>query len=266
MCGRYALLAKQRLLEKRFGAKVADPEAYTPQANIGPGKQGLVITSREPDLIQHFTFGLTPFWASKPMYLFNARSEGDFNRQDDPAYKGEMGIYVKPAFRKPIRSQRCIVPADCFYEGSKKAKLSKPYVIYHLHEQPFAFAGVWDEWINQDTGEVVSSFSLITTVANSITKTIGHHRSPVILTRDTESIWLDPKASVSDVQALLKPISGDVLNAYPVSSAMKSPRAEGESLLKPTGDYLKQEGKFLLLDELGVSDQDITPMGQQSLF
>jgi len=177
MCGRYALLAKQKKLERQYRAKMADPEAYQPQANIGPGKQGLVVTSAQPDLLQHFTFGLTPFWAKKPMYLFNARSEGDLNRQDDPSYAGDMGIFDKPAFRKPIQSQRCIVPADCFFEGPKKEKLSKPYVIYHQHEQPFAFAGVWDEWINQDTGEVVQSFSLITTVANSITKAVGNHPS-----------------------------------------------------------------------------------------
>ena len=51
------------------------------------------------------------------MYLINARKEGDHNRANDPSYSGAAGILQKPSFRKPIRSQRCLVLADGFIEG-----------------------------------------------------------------------------------------------------------------------------------------------------
>ena len=43
------------------------------------------------------------------MYLFNARAEGDHNKENNENYSGAKGIITKPSFRKPIRSQRCLV-------------------------------------------------------------------------------------------------------------------------------------------------------------
>ncbi|MBK7965533.1 MAG: hypothetical protein IPK10_09720 [Bacteroidetes bacterium] len=54
------------------------------------------------------------------MYLINARAEGDHNSDDDPNYRGAKGNHQQTFFRKPIRSQRCLVIADYFIEGPKK--------------------------------------------------------------------------------------------------------------------------------------------------
>ncbi len=267
MCGRYTLVTKLQKVEKRFHVEADEPELYQPQVNIGPGRVGAVVTSDAPTKLQFFTFGMTPFWAKKPMYLFNARSEGDWNKEDDVLYNGAIGIVEKPAFRKPIRSQRCLVPADCFFEGPKHEKLSKPYVIYHQNESPFAFAGVWDEWASRETGEIFHSFAIITSVANSVTKAVGHHRSPVILPREAEATWLNQNASLDEVTALLEPYSGNQLNAYPVSADIKNPRNENNELLCPIGEYIKPEYEFKLLEELGLDKRVKVPQNQQqSLF
>ena len=63
------------------------------------------------------------------MYLFNARAEGDRNNENNEFYSGAKGIITKPSFRKPIRSQRCLVIADAFYEGSKKEKFGKNQIV-----------------------------------------------------------------------------------------------------------------------------------------
>ncbi len=76
--------------------------------------------------LQLFRFGFTPFWAKRKMYFFNARSEGDYNKENDPNYTGSLGIVNKPAFRLSIRKKRCRIIADAFIEGPKKEKLSKP--------------------------------------------------------------------------------------------------------------------------------------------
>jgi putative SOS response-associated peptidase YedK len=242
MCGRYVLVQKIELLEKRFNVKAPEGFLFKPSYNISPGSQAPVITSENPRQLELLRFGMIPFWAKKPLALFNARAEGDHNPDDNPSYSGAKGIITKPSFRKPIRSQRCLVPADCFIEGTIKEKLSKPFVVYLKEgERPFAFAGIWDNWANPETGEIVRSFAIITTVANALLQMIPHHRSPVILPRHLEQAWLSNDLPLSDVTSMLKPYPAELMNAYPIDPAIKNPRADGPELLRPTGQRLTPE-------------------------
>jgi putative SOS response-associated peptidase YedK len=242
MCGRYVLVQKVETIEKRFNVTAPEGLAYNPSYNISPGKFAPVISNEDPKSLGMYQFGLTPFWAKKPMYLFNARVEGDYNKENDPAYKGAKGIISKPAFRKSIRSQRCLVIADAFIEGTIKERLSKPYLVYLKDkERPFAFAGIWDSWANKETGEVIRSFSIITTVANDFLQKLPHHRSPVILPRKYEQAWLNSDLPLSDVTKVLEPYPGDLMNAYPIDPAIKNPRNDGKELIKPIGERLVPE-------------------------
>ncbi len=242
MCGRYVLVQKAEVVEKRFNVTIPPDMEWKQSYNISPGQYAPVITCDNPREVQMFQFGMTPFWAKKPMYIFNARAEGNNNQENDPNYKGAKGIITKPAFRKPIRSQRCLIIADCFIEGTVKEKLSKPYVVYLKdHIRPFAFAGLWDSWTNKETGEIINSFSIITTVANKLLEMLPHSRSPVILNQRYEKRWLNESTELSDITKLLKPYPADKMNAYPVSPAIKNPRAEGNELLKPIGERLTPE-------------------------
>ncbi|WP_372776037.1 SOS response-associated peptidase [Mangrovibacterium sp.] len=181
MCGRFVQVIDIELFVTRFGVKRPGHITVQDNYNVAPGDLAYVITNDKPDELQAFRFGLTPKWAKQPMYLINARSEGDLNKEDRPDYSGELGIINKPAFRTSIRSKRCLVIANGYFEGPKKEKLSKPFHLYKKDKSVFTFAGIWDTWANNDTGEVVNSFSIITTVSNAATNGIGHHRSPVIL-------------------------------------------------------------------------------------
>lgn len=251
MCGRYILVQKLEEIEKRFNVTAPESFDYKPSYNISPGQYAPVITSENPRELTVAQFGMTPFWAKKPMYLFNARSEGDHNKDNDPGYKGAKGIITKPAFRKPIRSQRCLVPADAFIEGTTKEKLSKPFVVYLKNkERPFAFAGIWDNWLNRETGELVTSFSIITTVANELLQMIPHHRSPVILPRRHEKAWLNSDIPLTDVTSLLQPFPSEKMNAYPVSPDIKNPRADGAQLIKPLGQRLVSETEIKRSDDV----------------
>lgn len=242
MCGRYVLVQKAEIIEKRFNVNLPDGFEWKASYNISPGSMAPVITSENPRELQLFRFGMTPFWAKKPMYLFNARTEGDYNKENDPNYAGSKGIITKPAFRKPIRSQRCLVPADCFIEGTVKEKLDKPFVVY-LRDQvrPFSFAGLWDSWANRETGEIIHSFTIITTVANDLLQKLPHHRSPVILEQKDEKKWLDVTLPLSEITKLLKPYPAEKMNAYPVSKAIKNPRSDGPELIKPEGERIVPE-------------------------
>ena len=259
MCGRYVTVTRIKAIEKRFNVTAPNPENYQVNTNISHGEYGLVITDKAPDQLQMFQFGFTPEWASKQYYMVNARSEGDFNKDNDIQYSGAMGIINKPMFRKAIRSQRCLVVADAFIEGPQKERLNKPYLIYMKDGQrPFAFAGLWDRWLNKETGEVISSFAIITTVANGLTKEIGHHRSPVILAREDEKDWLDPQLPLQDATDMLRPYPAHLLNAYPISNTIKSPKANGKELLKPTGERVYKEYDYIIYEDIQLEGMGAT--------
>ena len=245
MCGRFVQIIDIDLFVKRFGINRPKDRTMESNYNVAPGDMAYVITNDKPNKLQTFRFGLTPSWAKKPMYLINARAEGDFNPQNEISYSGEAGIVQKPAFRTAIRSQRCLVIANAFYEGPAKEKLSKPYLIQRIDEEVYSFAGIWDTWVNDQTGEVTNTFSVITTVANEATQQIGHPRSPVILNKKDEKRWLDLDLPIEKVLELLKPFPGDLLKTEAVSIQVKDPKNKSRDLMIP-------------IDENKVTQYDIT--------
>ena len=245
MCGRYVLIQTIDILEKRFNATFLDAAHFSPSYNISPGNYAPVITNEKPHEIQLYRFGLTPFWGKKSNLFINARAEGDHNSDNDPRFTGAKGIITKPAFRKPIRSQRCLIPADAFIEGPEKEKLNKPYLVYLRNKvRPFAFAGIWDIWKNPESDELINSFAIITTVANDLIQKIQHHRSPVILSPEVERRWLSNTISLGEVTGMLNPYPGNLMNAYPIAATIKSPDAEGPELINPIGERLEKEFEY----------------------
>jgi putative SOS response-associated peptidase YedK len=242
MCGRYILIQKAEVLEKRFGVIVPDTIQLVPSYNIAPGKPAPVITSDHPHEIQLFRFGITSSRMTKPGLFINACSEGDHTPNNNPPDNGAEGIISKPAFRKAIRNQRCLIPADAFIEGPEKEKLNKPFVVY-LREKvrPFAFAGIWDCWKNPESGELIHSFAIITTVANELMQKIQCHRLPVILHRGDEKYWLSDNLPLSEVTRFLVPYPSGLMNAYPIAPTIKNPQADDPGLIHPAGQRLMPE-------------------------
>lgn len=240
MCGAYVTISSIKDIQVRFDVDPDKDFDYRPSVNLRAGDQGLVIVGNQ---LKSFTFGFTPSWAAKQQYMINARSEGDFNRSNDIAYNGPLGIVEKPFFKKAIQTQRCLVIADAFIEGPTKEKLSRPYLIYKRGERPFAMAGIYDEWINPNNGKTHSTFAILTTTANSFMQLIPHHRSPVILKPEDEQVWLNGKLD----QALkcLKPINYQQLNGYPISSKIKDPKQKEHELITPTGKLLVPEIEYI---------------------
>ena len=242
MCGRYVVVATFKEIEVRYYIQTQEiRQIWKRNWNIAVGTKAIVITDDKPKDAQLFTFGLTPSWAKKKMYFFNARAEGDGNKEDDPNYSGGKGIISKPSFRIAIRKQRCLIPANGFIEGPKLEKLDRPYYCYLRNEPLFSLAGIWETWVNPDGGEIEHSFAIITTVANELLQKIGHHRMPVILSRDHESLWLNREAPLHDITALLEPYPVKEMNAYPIDKRIKNPRVNDGDLLKPIGELVIPE-------------------------
>ena len=113
--------------------------------------------------------------------------------------------------------------ADSFYEWQALPTGKVPHRILLQNEQPFAFAGLWDEWLDRSTGELHPTFTIITTEPNSLMATL-HNRMPVMLpTRAAEQAWLDDSRSLAVHQQLLVPYDAAAMREYAVSKLVNSP-------------------------------------------
>jgi putative SOS response-associated peptidase YedK len=138
----------------------------------------------------------------------------------------------KPAFRAALKKRRCIIPADGFYEWQKLGKVKQPVRIVLKSREPFGFAGLWEHWKSPE-GEEVLSCTIVTTEANVLLKAV-HERMPVILTRDAEVAWLDPKTQEPEkLLPLLRQYPPDEMEFYTVSRDVNSPAVDKASNIEP---------------------------------
>jgi putative SOS response-associated peptidase YedK len=207
MCTRYSLTKPKEAVSKRFGVPL--PEVWKVRYNVAPGQSMPVITNRRNDEISTFQWGFIPNWAldeSTGLNLFNAKEEN---------------VLTKAPFKQAIRSQRCLVLADGYYEWKKIGKNKHPYRITLANDEVFAFAGIWDYWENPANGEIINSFSIITTVANSLVKEINE-RMPVILSPENEQLWLSDKLTEQDIPSLLTPYDSEKMSFYQAHKVVNS--------------------------------------------
>ncbi len=218
MCGRYTIFTEPRRLMERFQAEWPDAP-WQPRYNAAPTQPLPVLLNDGTRRIRLLRWGLIPHWAEDPTIghrLINARAET---------------LTQRPSFREAFRRRRCLVLADGFYEWQRTPRGRTPYWIGLKDHEPFAFAGLWDRWEGPE-GEVIESFTIITTAANERVAPI-HDRMPVILLPEHEAIWLDDTAGPQAWREILRPYPADRMIAYPVSPRVNSPRADDPTLIQP---------------------------------
>jgi putative SOS response-associated peptidase YedK len=151
--------------------------------------------------------------------LINARSET---------------LAEKPSFREAFKSRRCLIPASGFYEWQKKGSGAKqPFYFYLNDRKVFGFAGLWEEWIDRQTGELLETCTIITIEANAVLKPV-HDRMPVILNPNAYDEWLDAKVKdINRLQNLLKPYPAAEMSSDAVSLSVNIPETDSPELITP---------------------------------
>jgi putative SOS response-associated peptidase YedK len=82
-------------------------------------------------------------------------------------------VTANATFREAMKSRRCLVPADFFYEWQKiDGKRKQPYAIGMKDGTMFAFAGLWERWKDKSSGNVLETFTVITTDPNELMEKI----------------------------------------------------------------------------------------------
>lgn len=231
MCGRYTLTNDLKEIAVRFQVEerltpfsnqpsVESERLLKPRFNIAPTQTVIVVNDEGQRQFFAMRWGLIPSWAKDSSVgnrMINARAET---------------VAEKPAFRSALRKRRCLIPADGFYEWQKLGKVKQPVRIVLKSREPFAFAGLWETWRSPD-GEEIKSCTIITTEANDLLKEV-HERMPVILTKEAESVWLDPKIQEPErLIPLLKSYPSNQMEFYPVSRAVNSPSVDDEGCIQP---------------------------------
>lgn len=211
MCGRFALSAPAENIRSHFA--LAEKVQLEPRYNIAPTQAVAVIRENNGDrLLSFMQWGLLPSWAKERKAgarMINARAET---------------LAEKPAFRRLFRSQRCLIPADGFFEWREESgrKKKQPYFICLQPAGLFGFAGLWSSWQDPVSGEPVETCTIITTAANHLVSKI-HHRMPAILVPDQYRAWLQPATPPAVAGSLLVPFESAPLQSYPVATLCNSP-------------------------------------------
>jgi putative SOS response-associated peptidase YedK len=212
MCGRFTLTVDANSIQQAFPWLNLPTQEMTPRYNIAPSQPVAVIPNDGKHRLDYFNWGLIPSWAKDPKIgykMINARSET---------------LAEKPSFRSALKHQRCLIPADGFYEWAKFPDEGQktPHYIYHTDKTPFAFAGLWEEWFSPD-GSLIKSTTIITTEPNKKIKSI-HNRMPVIVKSEFYDLWLSSEhKQYPELKHIFDPYPGEMLSFHQVSRKVNSP-------------------------------------------
>ena len=216
MCGRYALSSPVESLEAQFEAEAK--VLLHPRYNIAPTTPVPVVRNGGGGrIITLHLWGLIPSWSKDPsmgVRMANARAET---------------VADKPSFRGPFKRNRCLIPADAFYEW-RAGTPKQPFCIRSAQGGLLAFAGLWDLWQGPE-GELASC-TIITTAANGAMAPV-HDRMPVLLAPGDYARWLDPGTPREVLQALLRPSPDAWLALTPVGPRVGNVRNDDPGLMEP---------------------------------
>jgi putative SOS response-associated peptidase YedK len=234
MCGRFVTSSPAAQVAAYFDAEITAERLLDrePNFNVAPTTDVAVVVERDGRRgLALRRWGLVPSWAKDPSVgskMINARVET---------------AATKPSFRSAFTKRRCIIPVDGFYEWKAPVEGTRkqPYFITRRDREPLAFAGLWESWKDPDVTASGESPAPLLTCSILTTEAVGpmaevHHRMPVLLGPDAWDAWLDE--SVTDreqVQGMVLPAPEDLLEMWPVSTAVNSVRNKGAELVDPVG-------------------------------
>lgn len=227
MCGRFTNKAKPEQIEKEFKVGRINPNLFQPRFNIAPQQMIDVVFEPETErILSKLKWGLIPSWAKDETIgnkLINARAET---------------LSEKPSFREAFESRRCIIPASGFYEWKRQnAGAKQPFYFYLKDKEVFGLAGLWESWIDKQTGENLKTCTIITTEANEVLKPV-HDRMPVILKAENYDLWLDSRENNTEkLQRFLVPYPAGKMDTYAVSRSVNIPDSDSPELIEPLNSF-----------------------------
>ena len=224
MCGRFIQRLTWREIHDIYRSEESEPPPQAqPRYNGAPGQDFAAcrLDERGNRVVDLLRWGLVPYWAAdrgNSSRLINARVET---------------VHQKPSFRAAFRSRRCLVPADGWFEWRRAGGVKQPYFLGLAHRAPLSFAGLWERM--HKGGEVLETFTIITTRASPELASI-HHRQPAIIDPDRYDDWLDPASSTRQLLDLARRSHAGPFEQRPVSVKVNNARNDDPEILRRQSD------------------------------
>jgi putative SOS response-associated peptidase YedK len=224
MCGRYYRRSDKQKIAEAFRTGLPTSFEILASYNVAPQTfQPVVCLNRktlERELLQ-MRWGLIPYWAkdSKVAYsTINAKAET---------------LTTSPVFREAFKYRRCLIPLEGFYEWQTVDKKTRqPFAVALRDGSLFALAGLWDAWRDRKTGQVLLSYTVITTDPNELLEPF-HNRMPVIVRPDDYERWIAPAEPSRLPVDLLRPYPDELMSAWKVGQAVGNVKNDEPGLIVP---------------------------------
>ena len=194
MCGR----ASQAEI-KAYQNKIYEwlhPKDFVPRRNLRPTEPAWIVARHPDGQIKTVDARWWCQWDNSYSWeakypMFNARVETMHDRK------------VWPELLE--RGKRCIMPIDSFYEWPVKGKGKPPVEIFVKDREPYALAGLWSTW-HDEQKRPRYSFATFTCEPNEFMKPLHEKAMPVILgTIEEQKLWL-----LEGDKDILRPYEGEM--------------------------------------------------------
>lgn len=241
MCRDRGYSTSKKLHIERFGLEEND--YYLAGYNQLAGTTGLPIITydgvQKKNTSTDALWGIIPFWSKDQKEAMTGANKSVNARVETVE---ESRLY-KPLFE---RGQRCLIPCTHYFEhhwldarGSKKV----PFAVKKLDDEVFTVPGLYSTWTDKETGEMILSYTMLTTGANALMKKVhngGEHpgRMPLVIERDMENIWLKPGATYKELKEVMDyQIPANHLKVWPVHTIRGKNARTGPDVLEEWTQY-----------------------------
>ncbi len=194
MCTNFTPTRNNTWVKTHFGVDI--PDAEYPIETYPGYPAPIIVKSHQTGRIASglAKFGLIPSWAKDDKisrHTYNARAET---------------IREKPSYRNAWRLRRLgIALLDNFYEPSYTTGKAERWEIKLAAHEPLGIASLWDTWTDPQSGELITSFTMLTINADThpvmkqFHKPEDEKRTPLVLDATQFNDWLnaDPQIVAS---------------------------------------------------------------------
>jgi len=162
-------------------------------------------------------------WGLIPSFVYSDEMARDIREKTLNARSDT--IHEKPSYKSAIKNQRAILVVDGFFEWQHQGNDKIPYYIFPKDNTVFNIGCIYNHWANRLTGEILDTFSIITTDANPMMAVIHNSkkRMPLILSKSDINTWINPETDINVINSLMKPYPETEMAAYRISKKASNP-------------------------------------------
>jgi putative SOS response-associated peptidase YedK len=239
MCGRY-VSPDEAAIEREWHIGRQNSNPFPRRFNVAPTTQVPILRiSRESGELELTLarWGLVPHWwkeAKLPTFSINARAEE---------------VATKPMWRDSMRTARCLVPAEGWYEWQESERvdsstgevkrIKQPHFIHRRDGRPVGFAGLMSACTLPGQDTTVMSCAILTKAASESVAGV-HDRMPVVLPPEAQAAWLDREMKdAGKACEIVRACAVSDFEHYAVSTRVNNAKNEDETLVDSVTPNMK---------------------------